>query len=79
MVLKILIEIRRLYTDPSCRGVISDLEKVVFKRDAYGNLTSVIDKTDPALTHFGDCIRYWLNNEGPNKQTFGERGYSLHV
>ena len=35
-------------------------------------------KSDPALTHIGDCIRYWLNNEGPNKQTFGERGYSLH-
>jgi hypothetical protein len=37
---------------------------------SYGNLTNVIDKTDPALTHFGDCIRYRLNNEGPNKQTF---------
>jgi hypothetical protein len=40
--------------------------------------TAVIDKTDLALTHLGECIRYWLNNEGPNKQTFGERGYSLH-
>ena len=27
-------------------------------------------KSDPALTHIGDCIRYWLNNEGSNKQTF---------
>jgi hypothetical protein len=44
----------RLTIDPSCKGLIEDLESVVW--ESYGKL----DKSDPKRTHFTDSASYVL-------------------
>lgn len=50
---------RHLTVDPSCVGLIKDLEQVTF-------LNGEIDKkTNPALTHLSDAFGYWIVREFP--------------
>lgn len=57
---------RRLFVDPTCVGLIADLEQVVF--DDGGDL----DKDNPELTHLSDALGYWVAREFPIlPDTFG--------
>ncbi len=50
---------RHLTVDPTCIGLIKDLEQVTF-------LNGEIDKkTNPALTHLSDALGYWIVREFP--------------
>ncbi len=62
-----------LTIDPRCKGVIADLEEVVYKPDS-----SVIDKErDPKRTHLSDALGYLLWQECRPKATFGEQARRL--
>ena len=50
----------RLTVDPSCVGLIADLEQVIF--DERGEL----DKdSNPELTHLSDGLGYWIVRDFP--------------
>ena len=46
--------------DPSCKGLITDLEQTVNKEG-----TREIDKSDKQRTHFSDGLRYAIDFEYP--------------
>jgi hypothetical protein len=54
---------RRVSIDPRCLRLIRDLERVVWKADAHGNLGAQIDKSDPELTHVSDALGYLIERE----------------
>ncbi len=54
------LEHRRLILDPSCTRTIKDLEQVAWKPG-----TRIPDKSNPALTHQADGIRYFIQEEFP--------------
>jgi len=50
----------RLHVDPSCRGLIADLEQVIYAENGE------LDKTsNPQLTHLSDGLGYWLVRDFP--------------
>ena len=49
-----------LIIDPSCKGLITDLEQTVNKPG-----TRDIDKSDKERTHFSDGLRYAIDFEFP--------------
>lgn len=52
---------RRLYIDPACRELITDLEEVVWKVDAHGITYPEIDKRrDAKRTHASDALGYYI-------------------
>jgi hypothetical protein len=53
----------RVSIDPRCLRLIRDLERVVWKADAHGNLGAQIDKSDPELTHVSDALGYLIERE----------------
>lgn len=55
--------IRNLFLDPSCKELMKDLEKVVWKADLAGNITAQIDKADPLRTHVSDALGYAIFGE----------------
>ena len=62
-----------LLIHPRCKGLISDLEEVVYKADS-----TVIDKDkDPKRTHLSDALGYLMWQECRPKATFGEQGRRL--
>lgn len=50
----------RLEVDPSCRGLIADLEQVIYAEN--GELDK---KSNPQLTHLSDALGYWLVRDFP--------------
>jgi hypothetical protein len=54
---------RRVSIDPRCLRLIRDLERVVWKADAHGNLGAQVDKSDPELTHVSDALGYLIERE----------------
>jgi hypothetical protein len=51
---------RRLTIDPSCVGIIADLEQVIFAEN--GELDK---RSNPELSHFSDGLGYWLVRDFP--------------
>lgn len=56
---------RRLFIDPRCKELIADLEQVVWKMDAAGNSTGLIDKSNSKRTHCADGLGYIVAKEFP--------------
>ncbi len=56
----------RLFIHPRCKELVKDLEQVVWKPDAAGNLTGDLDKkTDQKRTHVSDALGYLVWKELP--------------
>jgi hypothetical protein len=63
----------RLFVDPRCKGLITDLEEVTFKSDS-----SVIDKDrDTKRTHLSDALGYLVWQECRPRATYGEQSRRL--
>ena len=62
-----------LYVSPGCKGLILDLEEVLYKPDSL-----VVDKErDPKRTHLSDALGYLIWQECREQATFGERDRPL--
>ena len=64
---------RRLFIDPSCTELITDLEEVKWKVDAHGVTLPDIDNRNPKRTHVSDALGYYVETEhgsGSNKIRF---------
>lgn len=48
--------------DPSCVGLIADLEQVIFADNG-----EIDKKSNPELTHLSDAFGYWVEREWPSK------------
>lgn len=59
---------RGITIDPRCKELMQDLRQVRWKRDAAGNTTGELDKSDAARTHASDALSYLVCRE------FGLRG-----
>jgi hypothetical protein len=57
--------------DPQCRELIKDLRQVRWKRDAAGNPTPELDKSDPQRTHVSDALGYLVASEFGLRPTAG--------
>jgi hypothetical protein len=64
-------ENRSITIDPRCRELIQDLRQVRWKRDAAGNTTGELDKSDPARTHVSDALSYLVCKEFGLRATGG--------
>jgi len=62
----------RLFIDASCRQLLKDFECVRWKRDANGNTTDLLDKTDPWRTHLSDAVACLVEREFPLTPRWGE-------
>ena len=62
--------VRRLLLDTGCNELRKDLQQVVWKADAAGNLTNDIDKSDRRRTHISDALGYLVEEE------FGLKGFA---
>jgi hypothetical protein len=49
---------RNLLVDPSCKMLITDLERVSWKSDGAGNLSAELSNKDKMLTHVSDALGY---------------------
>ena len=66
---------RRLFIDPSCTELITDLEEVKWKVDAHGVTLPDIDNRNPKRTHVSDALGYYVETEhgsGSNKVRFSK-------
>jgi hypothetical protein len=59
-----------LLIHPKCKELIKDLRQVRWHRDASGNPTGVLDKSDSQRTHTSDALSYLVAQE------WGLRPYS---
>jgi hypothetical protein len=50
----------RLFIDPRCQELIRDLEQVVWAIDSNGQVSTELDKSDPARTHASDALGYFI-------------------
>ncbi len=64
---------RRLFVDPKCRELLMDLDRVSWKLDDTGRVSSELDKSDKKRTHMSDALGYYLAAAFAGKGTFGER------
>ncbi len=55
----------RLFIDPRCKELISDLERVCWSTDSLGQPTSDLDKSDRTRTHASDALGYYLAQAFP--------------
>jgi len=53
----------RLFIDASCQELVKDFERVSWKRDADGNPTGQLSKSDPKRTHMTDALGYMVERE----------------
>jgi hypothetical protein len=63
---------RRIWIDPGCKHLITDLERVHWKADPSGNMLPDIDKSDPARSHVSDALGYMIAYEFGMRGKFGE-------
>jgi hypothetical protein len=54
---------RNIVVHPRCKELIQDLRQVRWKRDAAGNPTGDLDKSDPRRTHISDALSYLVAQE----------------
>lgn len=59
---------RNVLVSPKCAELLKDLRQVHWKRDAAGNPTGELDKSDAQRTHVSDALGYLVAKE------FGLRG-----
>lgn len=52
---------RSLVVHPRCKMLTKDLEQVGWHKDAAGNLTGDLAKSDPSLTHVSDALGYMVH------------------
>jgi hypothetical protein len=55
----------RLTIHPRCKGLIKDLERVMWAQDSHENVLGAFDKTDKTLTHVSDGLGYAIAKEFP--------------
>jgi hypothetical protein len=63
---------RRLMVHSRCKELRKDLQEVRWKKDAAGNSTSQIDKSDPKRTHVSDALGYFIYTKFALRATAGE-------
>ena len=63
---------RSVLIDPKCRELIKDLRQVRWQRDAAGNPTGTLDKTDSQRTHLSDALSYLVTSEFGLHGRYGE-------
>jgi hypothetical protein len=54
---------RNVLIHPKCKELIKDLRQVRWRRDAAGNPTGDLDKSDPQRTHVSDALSYLVAQE----------------
>ena len=64
---------RSILIDPKCRELIRDLHQVRWHRDAAGNPTGDLDKSDAQRTHVSDALSYLVAQEWGLRPSGGER------
>jgi phage terminase large subunit len=69
---------RNLFIHPRCRELLKDLRQVKWHRDATGNPTGALDKTDPQRTHVSDALSYLVAQEWGLRPAGGERTGLVH-
>jgi hypothetical protein len=69
---------RNLFIHPKCRELLKDLRQVRWHRDAMGNPTGVLDKSDPQRTHVSDALSYLVAQEWGLRPVGGERPGLVH-
>jgi len=68
---------RSVLIDPKCKELLKDLRQVRWKRDASGNATGDLDKSDPRRTHLSDALSYLVATEFGLHGRYGEmRGWA---
>jgi len=55
--------VRSVLIHPKCKELIKDLRQVRWHRDAAGNPTGALDKSDPQRTHISDALSYLVAQE----------------
>jgi hypothetical protein len=68
---------RHLFIDPRCKELISDLERVCWRADEFGQPGSELDKSDRMRTHLTDALGYYLAQGFPMYGSIGERHHRL--
>jgi len=71
--LKSVSDQRNVLIDPKCRELIKDLRQVRWHRDAAGNPTGDLDKSDAQRTHVSDALSYLVAQEWGLRPSGGER------
>jgi hypothetical protein len=64
---------RRLFIDPKCKELVKDLERVSWRTDSAGRVTTELDKSDRLRTHSSDALGYFLAQVFPMRHKMGER------
>jgi PBSX family phage terminase large subunit len=64
---------RNIYIHPRCKELLKDLRQVRWHRDAAGNPTGELDKSDPKRTHVSDALSYLVAQEWGLRPLGGER------
>ena len=64
---------RKVFVDPKCRELIKDFREVHWKRDASGNPTGALDRSDPQRTHLSDALSYLVGSEFGLHGHYGEK------
>jgi PBSX family phage terminase large subunit len=64
---------RSVFIDPKCKELIKDLRQVKWRRDAAGNPTGDLDKSDRERTHVSDALSYLVAQEWGLRPPAGER------
>jgi hypothetical protein len=67
----------RLLIDPGCRELLKDLRQVRWARDAAGNVTGELDKSDSQRTHTSDALSYLVAQELGLRGRVGPRAQLL--
>ena len=68
---------RRLIIDVGCEGLRKDLREVMWKKDAGGNTTGNIDKSDVSISHLSDALGYAIWRKFGIRQVAGEKAGSV--
>jgi len=63
----------RLSIDPRCKELITDLERVCWSVDSFGQPTTELDKSDRKRTHASDALGYYLAQAFSMSAKIGER------
>ena len=61
--LKTASDLRTVFIDPKCQELIKDLRQVHWHRDATGNPTGALDKSDAQRTHVSAALSYLVAQE----------------
>jgi len=68
---------QRLFIDPKCHRLITDLKEVRWGHDSDGNVRNDLDKRDQSLTHMSDAMGYAVYPKFNFLPTYGEKSGAL--